>query len=107
MCLIVQWSPIIWAPGTNFMGDNFFHGPGVVGGDVWGCFKIITGFPSGSAVKNPATQKTQEMQVRSLGQKDPLEKSMAAHSSILAWRIPWTEEPGGLEFSGKVAKRYD
>ena len=35
-----------------------------------------------------------------LGQKDPLEKGMATHSSILAWRIPWTEEPGGLQFMG-------
>ena len=38
----------------------------------------------------------QEMQVQFLGQEDPLEKGMATHSSILAWRIPWTEEPGGL-----------
>ena len=38
----------------------------------------------------------QETQVRSLGQEDPLEEGMATHSSILAWRIPWTEEPGGL-----------
>ena len=38
----------------------------------------------------------QEMRVRSLGQEDPLEKEMATHSSILAWRIPWTEDPGGL-----------
>ena len=39
----------------------------------------------------------QEMQVRSIGQKDPLGKGMATHSSVLAWRIPWTEEPGGLQ----------
>ena len=38
----------------------------------------------------------QEMQVRSLGWEDPLEKEMATHSSTLAWKIPWTEEPGGL-----------
>ena len=50
--------------------------------------------PSCSSVKNlPATQ---ERWVRSPGQEDPLEKGMATHSSILAWRIPWTEEPGGL-----------
>ena len=49
-------------------------------------------------VKNlPAMQKTQ---VRSLGQEDPLKKSIATHSSILAWRIPWTEEPGGLQSVG-------
>ena len=42
----------------------------------------------------------QETWVRSLGQKDSLEKGMATHSSILVWRIPWTEEPGGLQFMG-------
>ena len=41
-----------------------------------------------------------ETWVRSLGQKDPLEKEMASHSSILAWRIPWMEEPGGLQSTG-------
>ena len=49
-------------------------------------------------VKNlPAVQETR---VRSPGQEDPLEEGMATHSSILAWRIPWTEEPGGLESMG-------
>ena len=42
----------------------------------------------------------QEIQIPSLGLEDPLEKGMATHSSILAWRIPWTEEPGGLQFMG-------
>ena len=42
-----------------------------------------------------------ETWVRSLGQKDPLEKEMAIHSSILAWRIPWTEEPGGQQSTGR------
>ena len=42
----------------------------------------------------------QKTQVQSLGQEDPLEKEMAIHSSILAWRIPWTEEPGGLQSMG-------
>ena len=49
-------------------------------------------------VKNPPVrQETQEMRVGSLGGEDPLEEGMARHSSILAWRIPWTEEPGGLQ----------
>ena len=39
-----------------------------------------------------------EIWIRSLGWEDPLEKEMATHSSILAWKIPWTEEPGGLQF---------
>ena len=48
-------------------------------------------------VKNPpAMQETQEMQVQSVAQEDPLEKEMATRSSILAWEIPWTEESGGL-----------
>ena len=48
-------------------------------------------------VKNPpAMQEMSETWVRSLGQEDPLEEGMAIHSSILAWRISWTEEPGGL-----------
>ena len=48
-------------------------------------------------VKNPpAMQETQETWVQSLSQEDPMEEGMATHSSILAWRIPWTEEAGGL-----------
>ena len=49
----------------------------------------------------------QQMRVRSLGQEDPLEEGMATHSSILAWRIPWTEEPGGLQSMGSQRVRYD
>ena len=56
-------------------------------------------------VKNlPAMQETG---VQSLGQEDPLEKRMGTHSSILAWRIPWTEEPGGLQSIGSQRIRYD
>ena len=52
----------------------------------------------------PAVQETR---VRSLGREDPLEKEMATHSSILAWRIPWTEEPGGLQSTGSRRVRHD
>ena len=52
----------------------------------------------GSVVKNLPT--VQETQVQSLGQEDPLEEGVATYSSILAWRIPWTEEPGGLQSMG-------
>ena len=48
----------------------------------------------------------QEIQVWSLGQKDPLQEEMATHSSILAWETPWTEEPGGLQFMGLQAVRH-
>ena len=56
-------------------------------------------------VKNlPAVQETQ---VRSLGWEDPLEKEMATHSSILAWKISWTEEPGGLQSMGSQRVGHD
>ena len=68
---------------------------------------LLKGFPSGSAVKNLLTSlddapayKMQDTQVQSLGWEFPLEEGMAAHSSILTWRIPWTEEPGGLQTIG-------
>ena len=47
------------------------------------------------------------MKVLSLGQEDPLEEGMATHSSILAWRIPWTEKPGGLQSMGLQRVRYN
>ena len=54
-----------------------------------------------SAVKNPpAMRETREAWVQSLGGEDALEKEMATHCSILAWEIPWTEEPGGLQSMG-------
>ena len=58
----------------------------------------ILGFPGGSEVKNlPAMQELWERRVRSLGWEDPLNKKMATHSNILAWRTPWIEELGGLQ----------
>ena len=49
----------------------------------------------------------QEMWVQSLGQKDPLEQQLATHSSILAWEVPWTEEPGGLQSMVSQEVRHD
>jgi len=65
----------------------------------------IWGFLGGSAVKNSLA--TQETQVGPLGGEDSLEKRMATHSSILAWRIPWTEQPGGLQPMGSQRVRDD
>ena len=59
----------------------------------------MLGFPGGSVVKNPPANAGESL-VRSLGQEDPPEKEMATHSSILAWEIPWTEEPRGLQSMG-------
>ena len=66
------------------------------------------GFQGGSVVKNlPAMQEMQEMQFRSLGWEDVLEEGMATHFSILAWRIPWTEEPGELQSMMSQGVRHD
>ena len=78
---------ITWMPGSK---SNFAlltsHE------QIW-TFETSGGFPSGSDGKESAW-------IQSLSQEDPLEKEMATHSSILAWRIPWTEEPGGLQSMG-------
>ena len=64
------------------------------------------GFPGGSEVKNqPVMQETQETQ--SLDQDDSLEEGIATYSSILAWRIPWTEEPGKLQTLGSQRVGHD
>ena len=67
----------------------------------------LKGFLGGSVVMNlPAMQATQETWVQSLGREDPLEDGMATHSSILAWRIPWTKKPGGLQSTGFQRVRH-
>ena len=59
------------------------------------------------AKNTPSHSGDAETQVQSLGWKDPLEKEMATHSNILAWRISWTEEPGGLQSMGSQRVRHD
>ena len=60
----------------------------------------MMGFPGDSVVMSLPMQEPQEMQVQSLGRKDPLEDEMATHSRILTWEIPWTEKSGGLQSMG-------
>ena len=62
-------------------------------------------FPGNSGDKESAAMW--ETQVQSLGQEDPLEKEMATHSSILVWKIPWTEEPGRLQSTGLQRVQHD
>ena len=66
---------------------------------------IEASFPDGLAVQNP--RAIQETQVQSLGQEDPLEEGTATHSRILAWRILWLEEPGGVQSIGLQRVRHD
>ena len=73
----------------------------------WKLYRFL--FPweqnSGSAVKNPPS--VQEMRVWYLGQEDPLKEGAATHSSILAWKIPWTEEPDQLQITGSQRIRHN
>ena len=83
--------PILW--NTYCFGETFVE---------------KMGFHGGSAVKNlAAVKELQEMRVRSLGWEDPLEKDMETPSSVLAWRMPWTEEPGGLQSIGLQRVRHN
>ena len=63
------------------------------------------GFLVAQRVKNPPAMR--ETWIRSLGWEDPLEEGVATHSSILPWRIPWTEEPGGIQSMGSQRVRHD
>ena len=65
----------------------------------------LLGFPGSSVVKNPPA--IQETQLQSLGWEDLLEDGMVTHSSTLAWGIPWTEKPGGLQSMGSQRVRHD
>ena len=69
---------------------------------------FFLGFPGGSLIKNlPTVQEMQETQIRSLSREDPLEEGLATHSSALTWRVPWAEEPGGLQSMGSQRVRHD
>ena len=62
---------------------------------------MLEDFPGGASGKEPTCRfRKHEIRVRALGWEDPLEEGMATHSSILAWRMAWTEEPGGLQSVG-------
>ena len=68
----------------------------------------VKGFPGGANGKELTCQyKGHERRVQSLGQEDRLEKEMATHSSILTWRMPWTEEPRGLQFMSLQRVKHD
>ena len=75
---------------------------------IWDFCVSIWSFPSGSLVKKlPAVQEPQDMRFQSLGQEAPLEKGMETHSNVLAWRMPWTEEPSRLQSIASQRVRQD
>ena len=81
----LRYNLLLWKESLSFIFKIYFY------------FLLNIGFPSGSVIRiHPPMQETQEMRVWSLSWEDPLEKEMATHSSILAWRIPWIlQEPEG------------
>ena len=93
-----DYNPTPGSPLPEAQSPRGFQEVGLVNGHWSGALTSHQGwmsFPGGSVVKNlPAMHETR---VQFLGWEGPLEKGMATHSSILSWRIPWTEEPGGLQ----------
>ena len=85
-------------PSMGFSRQEYWSGvPLPSPSGIYIYVQIYMGFPGGSAVKNlPAIPELQETQIQSLSWEDPLEEGMATYSSILAWKIPWTEKPGRL-----------
>ena len=83
---------------TVFLGNVAISG-------IAGSYGSFRGFLDSSVVKNPPVM--QETRVQYLGQEDLPEEGMATHSNILAWRIPWTEEPGSLQSMGLQRARHD
>ena len=107
--ILVQQSPDFLAPGTSSAEDKVFSGPGE--GRVSGWFKHITFYcalrASLVAQRVRHLPAMQETWVWSLDEEDPLEKEMTTHSSTLAWKIPWMEEPGRLQPMGSQRVRHD
>ena len=85
----------------------------MINNHIWNIVVIVSGGQQNSSVKNKGAQKVknllamQDTWVQSLGQEDPLEKGMATHSSILAWEIPRTDEPGRLQSMGSQRVGHD
>ena len=100
---VLAWRiPGTWEPGglpsvgSHRVGHNRSDLAAAAAMQIWG-------FPGGSNGKESAKARDS---IRSLGWEDPLEKEMATHSSVLAWRIPWTEEPGRLQSMGSQRVRH-
>ena len=102
----MQWLDVftVVAPGSTPSQENILSD--LTGQVATTCFKWYSG-ASLVAQRLKHLPTTQETWVRSLGWEDPLEKEMATHSSSLAWRIPWTEEPGGLWSTGSQRVGHD
>ena len=108
--MLLEASQIISPAGIRTESPQFFHSKHIgqsSSSQTLPSNRSTKGFPGSTVVKNlPAVLETQETEVRSLGQEDPLEEEMATYSSILAWKISWIEEPGGLKSMGLQRVRH-
>ena len=93
-----------WGLGGKFMREGTYACLWLIHADVWQKADVWASQVAWMVKNLPVMQKTR---VRSLGWEDPLEKGMATHSSILSWRIPWTEEPGRLQSMGSHRVRHN
>ena len=95
-----------WQPTPVFLAGESYGQRSLRGYSPWGCkqsdtterLHSLTHATSGASLVAQRAKHLSAMWVQSLGQEDPLEKEMATHSSTLAWKIPWTEKPGGIAF---------
>ena len=101
-CLNHQGSPLIGVRDSLTQYKPISILPNYIYKDLKGHTDDLVASLVAQTIKNPPAM--QETQVQSLGQEDPLEEEMATHSTILAWRIPWTEEPGGLRSIGSQSQ---
>ena len=103
-------SGLLRAQGDLYLsGGPFPMAPTLLGSNaILASLDTVKTFPDGQQVKNmPVIQEIQETWVQCLGQDDPLEEEMVTHTSILAWRVPWTEDPGVLKSTGSQRVGYD
>ena len=98
-------SPIVTSTDRVIGGLQGLHGADSL--LIWGVYPQRDSSMAQWVKNPPEMQETQESQVRSLHLKDPLEEEMITHSSILAWEIPWTEKPEGLQSMGSKWVRHD
>ena len=100
---------LLWTFVCRFLHTYIFSSLGyLLGVELLG-HMLTQGFPGGASGNEPTCQcrRRKEAPVQSLGLEDPLEKVTATHSTVLAWRIPWMEEPGGLQTMGLQRVRHE
>ena len=103
------WIMLLWTFVCRFLHTYVFSSLGcLLGVELWG-HMLTQGFPGGARGNEPTCRcrRRKEALIQSLGREEPLEEGMATHSTLLAWKIPWTEEPGALQSIGSRRVKHD